>query len=304
MHCQTITKFPLNYTGGKTKLLPQLLPLFPDSINCFVDLFCGGGNVAINMEAKKYIYNDKDEDLIKILNCFREAPYEAVERKIEANIAKYGLSDSRTNGYHHYGCDSAKGLGAYNKQGYHALRDYYNRTKSLGDDTATDLITLIIFAFNNQIRFNSAGNFNLPVGKRDFNKNVRANMRGFIEKIQKQDSELCCMDFRSFDIDDLSKSDFVYCDPPYLITTATYNEKSGWTEEDERDLLSFLTKLDKRGIKFALSNVLEHKGRENNILKEWSQNYIVNHLDFCYNNSNYHSKNTATPTKEVLITNY
>lgn len=35
-------KSPLNYTGGKFKLLPQILPLMPDDIENFVDLFCGG----------------------------------------------------------------------------------------------------------------------------------------------------------------------------------------------------------------------------------------------------------------------
>jgi len=28
---------PLNYTGGKFKLLPQILPLFPQNIDIFVD---------------------------------------------------------------------------------------------------------------------------------------------------------------------------------------------------------------------------------------------------------------------------
>lgn len=42
----------LNYTGGKHKLLNQIVPLFPNKINNFVDLFCGGANVAINVNAK------------------------------------------------------------------------------------------------------------------------------------------------------------------------------------------------------------------------------------------------------------
>ena len=49
---------PLNYTGGKFKLLPQILPLFPTNINTFVDLFCGGCNVGINVECENVIYND------------------------------------------------------------------------------------------------------------------------------------------------------------------------------------------------------------------------------------------------------
>lgn len=46
---------PLNYTGGKFKLLPQILPYFPEDINIFVDLFCGGCNVGVNIDANTMI---------------------------------------------------------------------------------------------------------------------------------------------------------------------------------------------------------------------------------------------------------
>ena len=49
---------PLNYTGGKYKLLPQIFPLFPDNVNTFVDIFCGGCNVGINVNAQHIICND------------------------------------------------------------------------------------------------------------------------------------------------------------------------------------------------------------------------------------------------------
>ena len=51
-------KSPLNYTGGKYKLLPQILPYFPSNINTFVDMFCGGLNVSANVKCKKIIAND------------------------------------------------------------------------------------------------------------------------------------------------------------------------------------------------------------------------------------------------------
>ena len=57
------------------------------------------------------------------------------------------------------------------------------------------------------------------------------------------------------------KGDFVYADPPYLIACATYNEQGGWGEREERALFDFLDELDKRGVPFALSNVLRSKGR-------------------------------------------
>ena len=49
---------PLNYTGGKYRLLPQILPLFPGHVGTFVDLFCGGCNVGVNVEADVHFYND------------------------------------------------------------------------------------------------------------------------------------------------------------------------------------------------------------------------------------------------------
>lgn len=62
--------------------------------------------------------------------------------------------------------------------------------------------------------------------------------------------------------------------------------------------------LDVKGVKFALSNVLEHKGRENNILKKWASKYEINYLDYNYRNSNYQIKEKTKKTSEVLITNY
>ena len=58
MNKNNYIKSPLNYTGGKYKLLKQIIPLLPDNINTFVDLFGGGFNVGINVKANKIIYND------------------------------------------------------------------------------------------------------------------------------------------------------------------------------------------------------------------------------------------------------
>ena len=49
---------PMNYIGGKYKLLPQLFPLFPENVGTFVDLFCGGANVGVNATANKIVFND------------------------------------------------------------------------------------------------------------------------------------------------------------------------------------------------------------------------------------------------------
>ena len=79
-----------------------------------------------------------------------------------------------------------------------------------------------------------------------------------------------------------------------------------WTDSDEKALLKFLDSADKKGFKFALSNVLESKNKRNSILDEWikERKYYCNYLNKNYSNSNYHRKNKESISEEVLITNY
>jgi len=112
------------------------------------------------------------------------------------------------------------------------------------------------------------------------------------------------LSFRKYKNHSFSSNDFVYIDPPYLLSTASYNENGGWSENDEIDLLNFLTDLDNRNIRFALSNVLVHKGKTNHLLKKWAKQYKIHYLNHNYNNSNYQSTASKQSTTEVLITNY
>lgn len=299
---------PMNYTGGKYKLLPQILPHFPNKIETFVDLFCGGCNVGINVDAKRYIYNDSDEHLLYLYNTFKNLDKESTFKWIDEIITEYGLSRVCENGYEFYGCESGKGLGNYNRTGFLKLRDDFNNTQSIDYYYYIKLFVLITYAFNNQIRFNSKGEYNLPVGKRDFNSKMANKLSAFIDTIKQQDCTFSCKDFRQFNYDELKSNDFVYADPPYLITCATYNENSGWTESDEQDLLSVLDHLSDNGVRFALSNVLRSKGKENEILIDWSkknkERVRVIPLNYSYANSSYQTKNKDLTTEEVLIVNF
>lgn len=298
---------PLNYTGGKFKLLPQILPLFPSQIDCFVDLFCGGCNVGINVSANRYVYNDSCEPLINLYSVMQTMESEDFLCKVEKLIQKYKLSNVKLNGYEFYNCSSADGLGSYNKEKYLMLRSDFNSLSKKDSDYYVMLYVLIVFAFNNQIRFNSSGKFNLPIGKRDFNQNMYKKLNNFLSLLHSQNAIFTHNDFRNFDISKLTPNDFVYVDPPYLITCAVYNEQGGWTENDEKDLLCFLDSLSKKNIRFALSNVLEAKGNVNQILKHWIENrtdYTMIDLNYSYNNSNYQRQKKKHTTREILVVNY
>lgn len=280
---------PLNYIGGKYKLLPQILKYFPTDINCFIDLFCGGCNVGININANKVIFNDNLVYLIDLYRVFKEYDLKFILNHIAKRISSLSLSLT-------------------NKDGYIKLRNLYNSSRN-----PLDLFVLVAYSFNHQIRFNSAHEFNNPFGKERscFNPTMEKNLINFIDRLHSIDCSFSNLDFRNFDIDPLGESDFVYCDPPYLITTGTYNDGkrgfTGWTNIEEKQLLSLLDFLSSKKVKFALSNVLTHKGKTNQLLIDWiEQNgYRVEHLDKNYANSNYHtSDRNLNSSDEVLVLNY
>lgn len=298
---------PLNYTGGKFRLLPQIRPLFPREIATFVDLFCGGGVVGANVECQRVCFNDINDKLINLLQLFRQHDIDFILENIETIIGRYGLSDSGKMGYGFYGCESGKGLGAYNKSPYLRMRDYLNSKRNLDDDYYLHLYVAMVYAFNNQMRFNSKGSFNLPVGKRDFNGRMRKKLCEFVERLHSIEVDFSARDFAEVDLDVLGADDFVYADPPYLITCATYNENGGWSEAHEHQLYATLDALHGDGVRFALSNVLSTKGKENGILARWLEEhpeYTCHHLNYTYSNSNYHKKDRDAVNDEVLIVNY
>ena len=299
---------PLNYTGGKYKLLPQILPHFPKDIDYFVDLFCGGGNVGINVPCNKVLFNDNNSIIRYMFGTFKNMDKEETFRLIDSIIKEYGLSDSDKYGYEYYGCNSADGLSKYNTDGYLRLREDFNKMQNKDYGYYITLYVLIVYSFNNQIRFNRKGEFNLPAGKRDFNRKMREKLSAFIDRLKSGDYTFESNDFREISDESWDDKTFVYVDPPYLITCATYNEQDGWNETLEKELLNYLDKLNDRGIRFALSNVLQSKGKENKILLDWVNRnigkYRVIYLDYTYANSNYHTKDRTSKTDEVLIVNY
>lgn len=297
---------PINYTGGKGKLLDQILPMFPNDINRFVDLFCGGCNVGLNVKANEVYYNDYNKQVINLFKTLKKIKKDNILDSIFEIIDEYNLSLVSKYGYEYYNCNSSEGVGKYNRDKFNRLRLDYNEMKK-NNNAYILLYVLIVYAFNNQIRFNNKGEYNLPVGKRDFNVKMQNKLVSFVERVNEQNCTFTSRDFRLFDISNLNKNDFVYIDPPYLITCATYNELGGWTDRDEKALLEFLDNLDNKKIKFALSNVLETKGNKNHTLINWlneRKKMNVYHLNYSYSNCNYHTKNKNSICDEVLITNY
>ena len=296
-----ILRSPFFYVGDKYKLMPQLKKLFPEDIATYYEPFCGGGSSFLNTEAKKYIVNDIDFYVVNLHKYFKEKCSDEIglTNELYKIIEDYNLSCSYKG---HTAPDELKKefvktyYAKYNKTAYLNLRKDFNNDKS----DMRKLYLLLVYGFNHMLRFNSKGDFNLPVGNVDYNSNVAKAISGYLEFLRTEDIIFCNKDYKDFlNSQNFNDKDFVFCDPPYLISQSEYNKI--WNEEKELELYNTLDELNSRGVKFGLTNLIRHKGKENTILIEWMKKYN------CYDiNSNYISFNDNTikaNSKEVYVTN-
>lgn len=296
-----VKRSPLFYVGDKYKLIPEIKTYFPANIARFIEPFVGGGSVFLNIEAKEYLLNDIDKNIYSLhkylsgqskkTSVFFESIYKIVRR--------YGLSRS-------YFEDVVPGnlkkrwkktyYARFNKEGYERLRNYYNE----GNKHYLLLYTLLIYGFNRMLRFNSRGDFNVPVGNVDFNNNAYYALLDYFSAIRDKKINWSNLDYREFLMSiKFRKNDFIYLDPPYLISNSEYNKL--WDKERDKELMRILDALDKKRVKFAISNIIYHKGKLNKDFENWMRKYKVHKIKSNY--ISYHD-NSNKQIKEVLVRNY
>jgi DNA adenine methylase len=296
---------PLFYMGDKYKLLPEITPHFPADINRFIEPFTGGGSVFLNVDAKEYLLNDLDQEIMALHKFLRDSSKDPKKffQRLKRILRQYELSRSFLEDVvpHSLKKEHVKTYYAkFNKPGYLKLRSNFNTSKPRD---YLKLYILLIYGFNRILRFNQNGEFNLPVGNVDFNKNTEYALKDYFSIIQSKKIKLHTKDFKDFlDSINYQKDDFVYLDPPYLITFGEYNKY--WNEESEEDLLRLLDELNNKKVKWALSNVVEYTKETkmiNKQLKSWMTKYQVQKI-----NSNYISfrNNKQKIIKEVLVRNF
>ena len=279
---------PLNYIGGKFKLLPQLLPYFPNDINELVDVFSGGLNVGLNIKCQQLIANDLNHFVVELLEVLATTDIDDLLTDIQWYIAKYNLSKT-------------------NREGFLKLRADYN-----ANPTPIALYALICHSFNYQFRFNSYLEYNNPFGKDRsfFSPSLRRKLILFNQRLSQTNVSFYSLPFQEL-IARVNVSDkaLFYCDPPYLLSTGSYNDGNrgfkDWNESQESALHDVLDNLHANGKRFILSNVIEHKGYRNEQLIKWAKNYELIKLNFNYDNASYNSKKVEGDfTQEVLIRNF
>lgn len=257
------------YSGNKEKVLETIFELFPKDMKRFVDPFCGGLSSSLAVDCK-VLANDSDRLIIDMYRKLQTTT--DPEKSIKVIIEKYELD-------------------RFNEEGFLELRSDYNNTRD-----PLLLFTLIQHSFSNIFRLNSKGDFNVKFGNRTVNERSLKRLELFKNK-----RDNITFSNRSFHMLDIEDGDFVYLDPPYLITEAVYNKY--WTDSCEDLLYEWIEDLDKRGIKFGLSNVISHKGKTNYKLINFLER---NNFKVVVVNQKYRLDRTdgvANKTEELYITN-
>ncbi|MFV8418798.1 Dam family site-specific DNA-(adenine-N6)-methyltransferase [Mycoplasma sp. CR] len=290
-----VYRSPLYYLGDKYTLFEQISYYLPSNINTFYDVFGGGGTMIANVSAQKYIYNDIDINLTNLLKFIYKTNEATLIKELQKELTKYNFKNYLKEDKNKF------------KSSYLDLRSKYNQLKDKNTKIGNLwLFILVIHSFNSQIRFNSKNMFNVPVGKQTLNDNRKKNLIEFKREIDRRKIIFSSNDFsyiyKLLNSNKLNSDDFLYFDPPYSITHATYN--TIWNKENDTELFLLLDKLNEHKIRWAVSNVFESKGLRNEKLINWSKKYNVHFLNKNYKNSNYQRKNVNLKDIEVLITNY
>ena len=278
-----IYESPLNYIGNKTRVITEIRKSLPTDIDNFIDAFGGGFNVGINVNAESIIYNEYNhfvKELVESFWYYDTFSYIVYMKKI---IQRFNLEPG-------------------DKESYISVRNYYN---SFPDDKRDPrlLLVVILYSFQQQIRFNGNHEFNNPVGMRWFNDKILEKLISFSRHIKELNVRFFCSDYTDMFQYVNDGHTFIYLDPPYMLTNGSYNDGKrgfkGWNISHEFALFDFLNKLNSEGSRFMLSYVLEHKGKINQNLLNWTRDngYHIIELGDILGIS-------GSRRKEILVVNY
>ena len=163
--------------------------------------------MSVNVCSERVVYNDICEPVVELLQFLKENSIEYSLQYIDTLVSEYQLSKE-------------------NQKGYLQLRNYYNRENK----HPLVFYTMICYAFNNQIRFNKNGDFNMPFGKdrSSFNPVLCEKFIAFCNRLSTLNIKFSNHSFTDLRLDKLSETDFIYADPRiFLLSLPTTNRMVG-----------------------------------------------------------------------------
>lgn len=228
----------LKWAGGKTRALPEILPVLQDLIKehkvfRFIEPFLGSGVVSLNVKSvDTFVLNDFNKDLIAFFNLLKK------DEDFILHASAFFSEKSNNVVY---------------------FKEMVTRFNGSTDSYTRALIFLYLnkHCFNGLMRYNKSGNFNTPFGTynsvtfpKEALENYRAKMLNNLVTITEGSFKDCLA---------LAKNgDLVYCDPPYvnLEDADSFNlyGKEVFSSQDQKDLVVLAKAAVARGAVVVISN--------------------------------------------------
>jgi DNA adenine methylase len=226
----------IKFAGGKTALLPEILPRLPSKIRTYYEPFVGGGAVFWALEGRfeRAVLGDINEEIVNLYSVVRMTPKALLKELKRLPIDEKSFYKIR-----------AQALTGRLQRAARTI--YLNKT-----------------AFNGLYRVNKKGEFNVPWG--DY-KNPTLAVDEVIHACSQALAETSLVDCDFEDtVVSAKRGDVVYFDPPYIPVSKTANftgyAAGGFGDGDQERLRSLMEKLDTKGVHVLLSNSDTPRARE------------------------------------------
>lgn len=219
------------WVGGKTALLPEILPRLPKKIKTYYEPFVGGGAVFFALAAekrfKRAVIGDVNEELMNVYAAIAENP---------------------------------DVLMAFLEQGFGQDEQSYYRIRAQDPKTplarAARTLYLNKVGFNGLFRVNRKGGFNVPWGKQEGRALFdRENLLACSTALR--EAALTSLSFENTVLP-AKRGDVCYFDPPYFPVSSTSNftsyTSSGFDRADQIHLRLVAKQLVDRGVYVLISN--------------------------------------------------
>lgn len=270
---------PIKIQGIKTKLVSLISENIEINENTiWYEPFMGSGVVGLNLAPKHAVFADTNPHVIHLYNVIKN-------KKISSLMVRDYLERE------------GKQLEEKKEQYYYYIRDRFNESHN-----PLDFLFLNRSCFNGMIRFNKNYKFNVPYCHKSerFSKayitKIVNQVRHLEELLLEKEWDFKCQSFQET-IQEAAKTDFIYCDPPYIGRHVDYYDS--WNEQQEVLLRDALLE---SGAKFMLSTWDRNKYRKNEYIDSlWNMCYKINKEHFYYIGA---SEENRSAMIEALLTNY
>jgi len=232
----------IKWAGGKNKIIEHFRLLYNSANHKrFFDLFCGSLSLPLLLRPKKATFNDINIWLINMYKVIKD----------DVTLLKKSLKKLN---------QASKNC----QEEYYKIREEYNLLKhkvNITESEKIEIASIFIYlnkrSFNGLYRENLDGKYNVPY--REYNTSIyhENEIDNLSKYFNNNEIKFKSTSYQEFKLKKFKAGDLVYIDPPYYPckkSNFTAYWKTPFLIEEQKTLAEYCKELDKKGIKFIVSN--------------------------------------------------